>query len=115
MTDAGKQVAQNEAGAIDLLIEILSRARLRPEMYFNPIGPASFELWLNGLNTGVSIFGLAWKSDHRKAALAARGLELKAIGEADDLRQRGLSPSEVVDELLSIEIEMWQSHRSSIV
>lgn len=107
-------VAKNHVEAIDRLIDILSFARERPRMYFDPIEPQEVERWVSGLRTGVSIFGLNWSPDHRKPPLEARGLELMAKWETDDLKQRDLSSQEVVDELLAIEIEMWQSHRASI-
>ena len=37
-----------------------------------------------------------------------------AAGETKQLRKRGLSPEAIVDELLSIEIEMWASHREQL-
>jgi hypothetical protein len=107
--------ARNNVEAIDRLVEILSYARERPEMYFDPIEPSVVEDWLTGLRTGVSIFGLDWSTEHRQNALTPRGLELNATkSEASDLRVRGLSPLDIVKELLSIEIDMWKSHRSSI-
>jgi hypothetical protein len=83
-------------------------------MYFDPISPAAVIDYLSGLRTGVFIFGLLWSSDCRQSVLESRGLELKARWEDDDLRQRGLNPAQVVHELLSIEIEMWERQRSNL-
>lgn len=89
--------ARNNVEAIGRLVEILSYARERPEMYFDPIEPSVVEDWLTGLRTGVSIFGLDWSVEHRQVALIPRGLELIATKwEAIDLRVRGLSPLDIV-------------------
>jgi hypothetical protein len=100
--------------AIDWLLPILSHARTRPEMYFMPIGPTAAIHWLHGLHTGLSFWGVNWSDDHRAPAVERRGLERKASFNEDDLEMRGLPPGEIVHELLSIEVEMWQAHRDAI-
>ena len=100
--------------AIDRIIEILVSARDRPQMYFDPLGPAAVIDFLYGLQIGVSVFGLRVGIYSRRPALESRGLEEKARWEDDQLRERGLSPAQIVTELLSIEIEMWKCERDSI-
>ncbi len=109
MDEAQKRIA------VDRFLEIISSARERPHMYFDPIGPVALTHWLHGLRTGIYEWGgIFWPSDFRKGALDSRGLEELAAFECDQLENRGLSPREVVYELLSIEIEMWQSFRESL-
>ncbi len=81
-------------------------------MYFDPISPVAVIYWLGGLRTGCWLFGLNWSLEHRRKTLLRRGLEFGAAWEDDQLVRRGLTPEEVVDELLAIEIEMWQSQRN---
>jgi hypothetical protein len=64
---------QSRISAVDRFLEIISSARERPEMYFDPIGPIALIHWLHGLRTGLYDWGGAWpSSEHREAPLAAR-------------------------------------------
>lgn len=101
--------------AIEWLLPILYFARLRPEMYFRPIEPMSVIHWAGGLYTGLSLWGVTRESKHRDAAVERRGIEVRACWNEDDLEKPGLTPAEIVDELLAIEIESWEAHRSEIV
>jgi hypothetical protein len=100
--------------AIDWLLPILHHARVRPEMFFQPIGPIAMVHWLHGLHTGLDFWGVTWNDDYRAPALERRGLERKASLNVEDLEARGLPPAEIVQQILSIEIEMWESHRDAI-
>jgi hypothetical protein len=101
--------------AIGRIIDILARARLHPEMYFDPITPEVVIDFLSGLRIGLSVFGLEWCIDSRRTVLESRGLEFNSCNwENKELRERGLGPDQIVTEILSIEIEMWERYRSSI-
>jgi len=48
-------------------------------MYFDPIRTDCHDHWLHGLSTGLHDWaGVPFCTQHRKAALDARGLEMKA-------------------------------------
>ena len=105
----------DKIAAIDKYIEILTHARERPEMHFQPIDPVIVDHYLNALRTGIRVWGgVFWSPDHREPALHRRGLELTAMSEVPFFEQRGLSRAEIVDELLAIEIENWQAHRDGL-
>lgn len=97
-----------KAEALRRLIAILESARVRKPMYFRPVEPKVAEDWISGLHTGCSLAGLEWSPEDRRPALERRGLELMAFWETEQLAARGLGPEAIVDELLAIEIEMWQ-------
>lgn len=100
---------------LDRLIRVLESARKRKNMYFDPVSPVAAIHWLNGLRTGVSFYGLDWSFVHRQRAVERLGLEYCAAAWEDgQLVRRGLTSEAVVDQLLAIEIEMWQSQRSRI-
>lgn len=102
--------------AAEWLLPILYHARLRPEMYFQPIGPMAVLHWAHGLYTGLSLWGVRENWEHRNAAVERRGLEARTSSwNDDDLEKRGLTPAEVADELLMIEIERWEAHRAEIL
>jgi|GEM_PF-2679578 len=103
--------------AIEWLLPILCNARLRPQSYFSPIGHVAMLHWIHGLYTALSFMGADvdphWK--HRNAAVERRGLEVRMCWNEDELEKRGLTPAEVVDELLAIEIERCEAHRADIL
>lgn len=101
--------------AIDSLLETIQHFRARPEMYLDSVEPRAFVNFLNGMHTGLQAIGLRWSVDHRFAAVERRGLECSSTKwETEALEGRGLSPAQVVDELLAIEYEMWQAHRAEL-
>ena len=101
--------------AIDRLLEILESARKRKYMYFQPVAPVTVIHWLHGLRTGFSFAGLEWSHEHRRVVVEGRGLEFRVgAWENEELERRGLTAEAVVDELIAIEIEMWQSQRADI-
>ena len=96
---------------LDRLIEILRSARDRKRMYFMPVGPIVVNHWIHGLHIGCSLVGLEWSLQYRQLAVERRALTFSARGATHEREQRGLASEEIVDELLSIEIEMWEAHR----
>lgn len=100
--------ADAKIAARERLIAILRSVRQRKSMYFTPINPQSAIDWLSGLRVGCALAGLEWSPEIRRPALERRGLELRAAWEDAQLAARGLGPDAIVDELLSIEIEMWE-------
>jgi hypothetical protein len=101
-------MSDQRAAALDRVVSILESARGRKPMYFSPVEPVAVEHWLAGLRTGCSLAGLEWSPEDRRPALERRGLELTAAREIEQLAARGLEPEAIVDELLAIEVEMWQ-------
>ncbi len=104
----GFRMSEDIAEPVRRLITILESARVRKPMYFRPVEPKVVEDWLSGLRVGCSLAGLEWSPEDRRPALERRGLESLAAWETEQLTGRGLGPEAVVDELLAIEVEMWQ-------
>ena len=100
--------------AINALLPVLEGARSRPQMYFSPIEPNVLIHWLHGLLTGYLLFQVSWPNEHREKALRRRKLHSTAFWEDERLLARGLTPEQVVSELLTIEIEMWQGYGDSL-
>src|SRR4051794_11822105 len=94
------------AAAVLEVIDVLESARSRKPMFFSPVEPNVLIHWLDGLHVGLMIFGLEWSLKHRRLVVERRGLEFQAKWETEQLEQRGLTPEEVVDEMLGIEIDM---------
>ncbi len=83
-------------------------------MYFEPIEPNVMIHWLWGLRTGYKLFEVDCPSKYRNKALRLRDLEIMAKWEDEQLMARGFTPEQIVQELLNIEIEMWQAYRDQL-
>jgi hypothetical protein len=89
---------------VDRLIECLENARTRPAMYFGEVDVGAAMHFLNGV--GLAIF--VWLGeDHeiRNQVIAARGWHRNAMHPSGEMIERGLTPAQVIDEMLVIEIE----------
>lgn len=101
-------MSDDRRAVLGRVIEVLESARSRTPMYFSPVEPNVVIHWLLGVRIGLMANGIDWSPDDRRAIVEARGLRFGASWEADQLADRGLSPEQVVDELLSIEVEQWR-------
>lgn len=90
------------------LIACLESARKRPAMFFGAVAVEPAVHWLHGFETAaMSLLGI--RDPHlevRQAVLESRGWEFTARHPSSDMIERGLSPGEIIDELLSIEVEI---------
>lgn len=102
------RTAEVLATARERLLAILRSARGCKPMYFSSVEPRPVMDWLSGLRTGCMLVGLEWSPRLRLPALERRGLHLSGAWEDGQLAARGLGPEAIVDELLGIEIEMWE-------
>src|SRR5262249_37383088 len=85
----------------------LRYARRRKEEVFRPVDPVAAVHWLHGLSDAVDWADLIFPREAHARAMVRRGLT-EGIA-AEQLRERGLTPEQVVDEVLAIEIEAWES------
>src|SRR5262245_521110 len=86
------------------LITLLEHMRLRPGMYFGEVAVEPATHFLNGWHLALS----AWLGEGiagRRAVEAERGWPVTAHHPSHHMVERGLTPAEVIDELLVIEIE----------
>jgi hypothetical protein len=105
---------QSAIETIDAVIATIYWAKQRPAMYFSPFTVGIVEHWLAGVRAGLANAGILWNPDFHRRPLALRGLELYASSEAPRLAARGMNEHQIAEELLSIEMEMWQEHRNAI-
>ena len=102
-------MTEDRRAALHEVIAVLESARSRKPMFFSPVEPNVLNHWLAGLRVGLMLFGLEWSPEHRRIAVEGRGLGDRAEWETEQLEGRGLTPAEIVDEMLVIEIEMWRA------
>jgi hypothetical protein len=94
---------------LDKLLSHLRYARRRKEEVFRPVDPVAAVHWLHGLSDAVDWADLIFPREAMARAMARRGLVEGTA--AKQLAEQGLTPEQVVDELLAIEIEAWESAR----
>lgn len=85
------------------MIEILQSVRERKEMYFQPISVEAANNFLGGIWVTCFAFGVCTHEDW-DAAIKLRGWEVLSIGPTREMRVRGLSEEQMIDELIEIQI-----------
>ena len=114
-TEAGVPPIMLDLVRLDRVLEILRSVRERPKMYFGAIDVELASTFLAGLKIGASVMaGVPFDADYkpRRKAWESRGLEYSARAPGQELQERGLSPDEIVAQLMDVEIEVWSSLRS---
>jgi hypothetical protein len=89
------------------LVAAIEAVRARPAMYLGAVAVAPAIAWLDGFAAAVSaLYGGEGELAARERVLTARGWSWSARHPAEEMAERGLSPAEVVDELLAVECDV---------
>jgi hypothetical protein len=108
-----RQEAIDELGK---LINDLEHFRIRPTMYLGSLRSDLAVAWLNGFRGSERFISKEISDDRwhdiRKQAVESRGLTWSARHPSDELRERGFSEREIIDELLLIEIAVLKAAQS---
>lgn len=94
---------------VERIIEILRSARGRKAMYLGTIDVPSADSFLYGFRVGCFACGRDLSLAVRERVTTAHGWEWSARGPIEEMRERGLSEEEIVDELFAIEISAWEA------
>ena len=89
-------------------IELLEHVRLRPTMYFGTPSEKTVQDFMCGFGLACIAFGVPMSLETNREATYKRGWGFPAIGPASEMRERGYTKAQVVDELLMIEITELQ-------
>jgi len=91
------------------LIEWLEHVRTRPEMYMTQVTAESVNICLWWFHLGLSQTGLLnHPAEFLSWAPGLRGWELNSLGPEREMRERGFTETQVIEELFHIEITAWQ-------
>lgn len=97
---------------IEKIIDDLKKMKQRPMMLVTPLTPENASVFLAGMHRGVLLSqNVMTFGDFVHAyqfAIRIRGLEPTSLHPYRQLREKGMSEEEVVQEMLEIEIEMWR-------
>jgi hypothetical protein len=96
---------------INHLLKVLHSVRDRNSMYFRPVDVVAAENFLNGFITGVASCGLEVPIEIRESTTLERGWKWYAARPVDDMRNRGLTEDQIIDEILTIEIAAWRVYK----
>jgi hypothetical protein len=108
----GADFSDVQRAAVDWLIRTITQVRERAHMYIYPLTPEVFQNWRNGLSAGLSFVAVSEEEGIRDSVLARRQLQHTGRHHiVQELTNRGMSAEKIVDELLVIEIEVWQEQR----
>jgi len=91
---------------LDILLRVLENFRVRPTLYIGDDDPRKASIFLMGFKCGM---GMRLDKDYeiQETVFARRGWRFSATGVlSSQMTERGMSNIEMIDELVSIEIEM---------
>ncbi|NDJ52837.1 MAG: hypothetical protein GYB68_07120 [Chloroflexi bacterium] len=92
------------------MIDFLLDVRQRHRTFIQP-QPYAIEHFLKGLQSAASTLGVSLPSANvYRFILRSRGWEVSGISPSAIMRSQGYPESEIIVELLDIEIEAWQQH-----
>ena len=91
----------------EIIVATLERVRQRPGMYVAAELPAVVN-FLAGFYVGCSVAGVSAPTDGLDdTVVVERGWKVSSLGPLLSMKERGLSDEAILDELLAIEIEIW--------
>jgi hypothetical protein len=96
--------------AITKAIETLQHVRVRPMMFMGAVTAEYAMVFLYGFWAACRAFGCLreLEVDFMREAANQRGWEYTALGSLPDMRKKGLTQEQMVDELLLIDITVLQ-------
>jgi hypothetical protein len=96
------------SGQLGRLLEILRSARQQKRMYFQPVDVETAVTFLNAFDVGCFACGIDLSNVFRERATNERGWEWNALGPEREMRSRGHTDEQIIDELFLIEITAWE-------
>ncbi len=113
-----EQYTQN----IERIIADLELVKIRPGMYIGwtakyPNGRDGVDAlvaWLSGFWSACYVLGYTRSNDINRAVLAKHGYERKATGVWERMRERGMPPEDIIQNVLQIEIDEWKMRLEQI-
>ena len=93
---------------LDGVLKLLAHMADNTAMYVHPVGVATVQGYLHGLEAGCRLGGLAVSREVYTATAAARGWEFQATGIVWHMRERGLDDAAVIRELIAVQDEAFR-------
>jgi hypothetical protein len=90
----------------DEILRFLEAFRKRKPMYIGKVEVRAAELFLAGFLAGCGACGFPGSWEKWRDAAAARGWKRSPLGPVPEMRDRGMSEEEIIDELITIHAEV---------
>src|SRR5665213_2761956 len=94
---------QQTAATLGDAIAALEGFRTRTGMCIFPVDVAHTRSFLHGLGLGLNIFGVRPDSEISWQVQRDRGWQQRAVGPVPPMVERGMTPRQIIDELIDIE------------
>jgi hypothetical protein len=92
----------------DGAIKLLRQLQKQKEAFVHPLEIGGVETYLAGFRAGCAAFGAELPPKLRASVLERRGWKRSAAGPVPQMKEKGMTDLAVMDELIEIEIELWQ-------
>lgn len=92
------------------LIETLVFFKRRKDMYLTAVNVPTVQAFLRGLTISFRVWGCDVPLDTRAQVTERLGWRFTALGIEPQMREKGCSEEEIIDELIKLEIETWQTY-----
>lgn len=92
----------------DRAIAVLQQFKKQKEAFVHPLEVNNVEIYLSGFRAGAAAFGVEIPKDLRRKVLEKRGYQRSAAGPVPQMKAKGMTEPAMMDELIDIEIELWQ-------
>lgn len=90
--------------------EYLEKVKIRPDMFVQPLNLQTLQSFLNGFSLGYLLAKRNLEFSDKIAAwkyvVKQRGWKVNALGVEREMREKGKSEKEILEETLQIEIEV---------
>ena len=94
------------------IVEILNSVRSRKAMYFSPVTVEAADTFLGGFVVGCLASGSIDRSGIVESQ-QARGWQIEAYGVIPQMRERGMTDEQMIDELIDIHIDAFAQRGES--
>jgi hypothetical protein len=93
--------------------ETLRLLQTRPRLFLGEVTLERVNVWLGGFEAGCAALGVAIPRDVFTKVLQERGWKESAYGQIPQMREKGLSDDQIVQELIEIQVALYQSVKES--
>ena len=91
------------------LMDILDSLAQRPQMFVGQASCSMVQSYLNGLSAGLRFAGTSYTQEEYRVAAQSRGWRIvSGLGIRGDFDEHGLSDTEMVRELVAVEIDAYR-------
>lgn len=100
--------APTPAPSFERMIQLLHQFKKQKEAFVHPLDINAIETYLAGFRAGCAACGAEIPKELRRKVLEKRGYQRAAAGPVPQMKAKGMAELAIMDELIDIEVELWQ-------